>query len=1002
MLATSCQDYDPWDGDVAKYEYRKQFMNVFGNIDPNHTWNTAEQRSMEFQINVPGTFNLRIFTTNPKNAETKSELLANYTNGGQGYESGDSYTISFDCPSGLRKVWADIQYVGSERHIIQQVEIDMQGYGKAVFGENGATRATITPNSTQLESGKDLIHKTGKKEIFTKQAYTGEGDSDAGGKGFIDIIPENKQNTSKEDVHTDFVYVSTGETYHLYPIYIYTGANVQIGIQYREDEEHDWSEEIPMMSTSASSTDRITRLFSGGGGSRTPISDTAPYSPSTPNGFNWHGATHYDGGQQSVAGGAKYATVYNDNDFVGTLCDEIELNLPKGYEFRFWVKQELAGRETFIRYSDRESNSDKIAYFGTFNNKHKHDGQNVLYLGVEDWNSGTQDINDIVFAFVGSIPTIVDEGGPLYLDAEYLIAYEDMGTNDFDFNDIVLSVQHVSGYDYANVNILACGGTLPVYLDFDDSGDTNNKVCSSQSDALSLFDGKELHEALSERPGSYKTPMNVSGEGLTVDRSNLTYVPKSCTINHVPISFSLVDKAQYFQLKVIQTPDNTGEGEKITKITTPAIGSETTTPQAFVVSYTDWAWPTENTLITTAYDTFSRWTAKQTSGDKWYNPVWSGINENSSSVDYATTLRPSYSFDICLRTRDDILEINPNDADVFVVEIPYSVFAEHQLANYSNLSMAFVVTNRQVDQEVTISVYKNKIPSDDGYNEGTHKICTPLRFNDTSTTSTTSSYGDADKQNVNVGTLSSGDVIKVVFDRGNGTGVSGSYRNCHLNSIWAARPDKDVKMLDYEDVVGRTEEENLHDESCSFNQDGNCSIEGHVVRKEFPGKLTNVNDQIEVAIANSSTTKPNFLVCNEAPIVHQRSIASMIENAQAIATMEDAAQKGARFILKVVKMDGNTPIVSIYNETKKLYLKKNGESAVWSNTCETTFKICRGTGGSRTSCIPGWDDDDMFRFQACDAYGNNITSYYFNANGPSFKTGNGEWSLWYMFEIINN
>lgn len=50
LLAASCHDFDPWDGDVKQYEYKKEFINVFGNIDPNHTWNTAAQRSMDFNI----------------------------------------------------------------------------------------------------------------------------------------------------------------------------------------------------------------------------------------------------------------------------------------------------------------------------------------------------------------------------------------------------------------------------------------------------------------------------------------------------------------------------------------------------------------------------------------------------------------------------------------------------------------------------------------------------------------------------------------------------------------------------------------------------------------------------------------------------------------------------------------------------------------------------------------------------------------------------------------
>lgn len=993
MLATSCQDYDPWDGDVAKYEYRKDFLNTFGNIDPNHTWNTAEQRTMEFKINVPGTFNLRIFTTNPKNADSQSELLANYTNNGQGYASGDSYTISFDCPAGLHKVWADIQYVGSQRHIIQQVELDAEGCGKAIFGEDG-TRATIHPATTD-----HLKISKGDKEIFSKRAYTGT-------KNFMSVIPENVENTSKEDVHTDFVYVSTGELYHLYPVYIYTGAHVKVGVQCRQDEESEWEEEILMVDTQPTLLnggigDRITRLFSAEAPSGKPIRTAIDNATlGVPADFNWtisnydgNGtnatATFFDYGHPSTSSNAKYATLYDETNapnFVGTLCDEIILNVPKGWEFRFWVQQDLNDGRSLKRYSDRESNPDKKVYFGTFNNEHKHkdpktgQDQNVLYLGVEDWNNTVHDINDIVFAFVGSIPTIVDEGGPHYLDAEYVIAYEDMGLNDFDFNDIVLSVQHVAGENTASVNILACGGTLPVYLGFDDSGDTNEKVCNSATNALKLFDGKELHEALSGKQNSYSEPMNVDGENnRVVNRSELRYAPKQYTMNDVPTTFSIVDKAQYFKLKVVQRPENGIEESNATaEITTPSIGSTNETPQAFVVSYTNWEWPTERTTINLVYEDFDAWLSKHdgVDGAKWYKPIWSGLDDASSNVDYSTTLRPSYSFDICLRTRDQI-------GDNLSVTIPKADFEAHGLTESTSLVMAFVVTNRQVGKSPTVTVYKNEATE-------ANKLGNTLTFSDVSTTSTTSSYGDADKVSIEIANWSDVNSIIVVFNNDGDP-------NCKLNSIWAADADKNIHMLDYEDLLGYTEVGYDHGDGsqCNLDADGNCTNSAHHVTNTVEGKLAKVEDQIEVAIVNSSTTRPNFLVCNGAPILHQHSIASMASNAQAIATSATNANAyKARFILTVTAIENGCPIVSIKSKDQDQWLEANGGSARWSNSQVTTFKICRAIGGSRTSCIPGWNDDDMFRFQAVG------TNNYLNADGPKFFSGNGEWSLWYMFEIL--
>lgn len=966
MLATSCRDFDQFDDHAIKIQdYNRDFTKVFGNVDPNHTWNTASQRSMDFTINVPGTFNLRVFTTNPKNESAQSELLANFTNNGQGYKSGDTYSITFDCPSGLRKVWADIQYVGSERHIIQQVEMDMQGYAKAVFGGDGAqTRAQIIPQT-------GLITKTGKKEIFTLQAYTGVGESS--NNGFISVIPENVENTHKEEVHTDFVYVSTGETYHLYPIYIFTGADVTVGVQYRRNSESDWQTEYAMLRTKPEygENGRVMRLFSSSSGTdeRTAITDSDPWS-TAPSGFfqniNYNGtntanATYYDWGK-NYGSGAKYATLYDGVEgFVGTLCDEIQLNIPTGYEFRFWVQQ-----GSFKRYSDRESNSDKLVYFGTFFNGHQHKDEkgvlkDVLYLGIEDWNNAKHDINDIVFAFVGSTPTIVDEGGPHYLDAEYVIAYEDMGANDFDFNDIVLGVQHVSGEYNMKVNVLACGGTLPVYLDYNNTD---------------LFSGKELHEVLSGNSDSYHTPMNVSGDPLrVVNRSELQYQPKGETVSISTGPFSIMEQAKNFQLRVVQNPKNgIGRDKATISITTPDSSKGINdTPQAFVVSYTHWEWPTEGTKISNVYEDFGDWIKNHNSSGEWYNPIWSGLDGASSTVDYSSTLRPSYSFDICLRTSEQIATAGGTS-----ITIPKSDFEAHGLTSGDShsLVLAFVVTNRGAGGTATVTV-KN----------GSTQLGTVI-FSDESETSTISSYGDADKillDNIN---WSSVENITVEFS----TSVSG----CKLNSIWAAKADKNIKMLDYEDVVGCEENcsvaEHQHTDACNSS----CTDPtNHHSSYKIVGKLDAVGKSIDVAIANASTTRPNFLVCNAPAIRHQHSIASMIANAQAIATSASDDQKSARFTLTVTAMDGKTPIVSICNSTKRKYLKASGGSASWSDTAETNFKIVRGDGGSRTSCIDGWDDDDMFRFQAVG------TSNYLNADGPKMAGGNGEWSLWYMF-MINN
>ncbi len=244
LAFTSCADYDN-DAYVQKMLYDKAFAEKFGDIDPNQTWNTVAQRSRPFAINLPGNFNLRIFTTDPRTKKSQSELLANYQNDGKGYKgnTGEDYTIKFDCPDGLYSVYADIQYVGTERHIMQRVPLTVDGEGIVVFGgtKGGDSRGYFPAGFPKgnYEKVDAPVYTTGHKEFFSKEAYVGSGGTD---KGFMNVIPEQVSNISKEHVATDFVYVSTGLPTHLYPIYTWTGADVEVGIQWRAAGQTSWPE----------------------------------------------------------------------------------------------------------------------------------------------------------------------------------------------------------------------------------------------------------------------------------------------------------------------------------------------------------------------------------------------------------------------------------------------------------------------------------------------------------------------------------------------------------------------------------------------------------------------------------------------------------------------------------------------------------------------------------------------------------------------------------------
>ena len=107
-------------------------------------------------------------------------------------------------------------------------------------------------------------------------------------------------------------------------------------------------------------------------------------------------------------------------------------------------------------------------YASTFKMPVTQDGDDKMFLGFEDWPNiygvSDFDLNDVVFAFDGCQPIIVNEEPD-----KWLLACEDLGGSfDIDYNDVVFSVEHISGKPKAKLTPLAAGGTLASYIYFQD------------------------------------------------------------------------------------------------------------------------------------------------------------------------------------------------------------------------------------------------------------------------------------------------------------------------------------------------------------------------------------------------------------------------------------------------------------------------------------------------------------------------------------------------------
>lgn len=204
-----------------------------------------------------------------------------------------------------------------------------------------------------------------------------------------------------------------------------------------------------------------------------------------------------------------------------------------------------------------------------------------------EWSSD-RDLNDFVFIIESEIETLQFEPN------EWILAIEDLGsTGDYDFNDVVIRVNHVSGSPSATVTPLAAGGTLETYLYQDDN----------------LVSKLEFHQLLGAEAGTYPMINTITagakGDEIIIDVDPETFTMALLTQENVPVSMG------NFSIRVIGNDAQTDARE----ITAPS--KKGAVPQMICIP-ADWAWPTEYTSIEEAYEGFAQWVAQPEYFD-WVN-----------------------------------------------------------------------------------------------------------------------------------------------------------------------------------------------------------------------------------------------------------------------------------------------------------------------------------------------------------------------------------------------
>ena len=221
-------------------------------------------------------------------------------------------------------------------------------------------------------------------------------------------------------------------------------------------------------------------------------------------------------------------------------------------------------------------------------------------VGVEDgvMSGSDDDMNDIMFIVNGTFkneetevlkPGDTPEGNDP--DAQsWILAIEDLGdTDDYDFNDVVLEISHVSGETTATVRALAAGGTLPVYVEF------NGELVSDT----------HVNSWLGE-----SNTKNVLNVGASVTHTQAEPIKVT-----VPEDFSMAtDNMGGFAIRV-KRPD----GEFTTIEAGKKAGQPLHTPWIICVDGS-WSWPMERVSIEKAYPDFQQWVTDGSCADWWKTP----------------------------------------------------------------------------------------------------------------------------------------------------------------------------------------------------------------------------------------------------------------------------------------------------------------------------------------------------------------------------------------------
>ena len=589
-------------------EYAKGWENAFGAIDSNQDWNLATQRTVT--VTVGETSEVNIYTK----GLDKSYLLAKSTVSG-------TTDISFDARKDLAEVYV-VAIAGDKRDVRT---VNVTGETAAANFTSSATRAAM--RAGEALPNRELVYAVGYN--FKRGMFTNHFNEDFANKINVGSYDENYNylNWSSQmyaTVHWNRTLQETGTDCNMETL-----ADVQEGcsnLYTATDDDitklYPFTQNYKMVTAKAQEI-TLTGIFRNTAGSTALI-----YYYTAPNATT-----------EQLKAADKYVLIPNTANIVGKeyklVYYDPENNYAPSYTFPANVEIHFAlainpscysagvdwTNETgdidvnamlgaLISFSDEALNTDmfknakaasKYSEWTSMASSAVYTYNGVNIISFEDWGgqftvtngvpqntsgSNSIDWNDIAFAINAEFQTPPPPVEEEQEEGEsWIIACEDLGdTDDYDFNDVVFKVSHVSGQTTATVTPLAAGGTLETFIIHNNSylGETHQLLGAKQSAS-----------------GSY--PM------INTSKITATGTPKEVTVAE---DFTITKNMGGFGILV---KGKNGDSNA-TLITAPTAG---TAPQMFCVPAT-WAWPTERTKIQDAYPDFAKWSA-DSNNIEWYN-----------------------------------------------------------------------------------------------------------------------------------------------------------------------------------------------------------------------------------------------------------------------------------------------------------------------------------------------------------------------------------------------